>query len=53
MVDVYYNPESVSGQLNALNDKMGPKTPYTYKGKKYENLDSLESAYDNNKRAKE
>ena len=53
MTDVYYNPESVNGQLNALNDKMGPKTPYTYKDKKHENLDSLESAYDDNKRAKE
>ena len=53
MTDVYYNPESVNGQLNALNDKMGSKTPYTYKDKKYENLDSLESAYDDNKRAKE
>ena len=52
MTDVYYNPESVNGQLNALNDKMGPKTPYTYKGEKYKDLDSLESAYDN-KRAKE
>lgn len=52
MTDVYYNPESVSGQLNALNDKMGPKTPYTYKGKICTNLDNLESAYDN-KRTKE
>ena len=52
MTDVYYNPESVSGQLNALNDKMGPKTPYTYKGEKCTNLDNLESAYDN-KRTKE
>ena len=53
MTDVYYNPESVNGQLNALNDKMGSKTPYTYKDKKYENLDSLESTYDDIKRAKE
>ena len=52
MTDVYYNPESVNGQLNALNDKMGAKTPYTYKGESCENLDNLESAYDN-KRTKE
>lgn len=45
MTDVYYNPESVNGQLNALNDKMGPNTPYTYKGNEYDNLDKLECAY--------
>jgi hypothetical protein len=53
MTDVYYNPESVNGQLNALNDKMGPQTPYIYKGDEYKDLDSLESTYDDNKRAKE